>query len=354
MIGMNYHYPDGTYAQRKQIITEHEAYTKGLLYFYGNDPRVPKELREEMLRWGYPKDEYVNNGNWSPQLYVREARRMVGSYVMKQANCEGKEVVDDGVGLAAYTMDSHNCQRIVVNGQVKNEGNVEVGGFGPYPIAYRSLIPKEVECSNIFVPVCLSATHIAYGSIRMEPVFMVLAQSSATAAVMAIEGKTSGHKIDVKVLQQRLKENPLADGNIFDILVDNDDAGHVQRAGNWVAESKGGYGPTFLVNSPGGKEMATIRFTPDIPKKGKYTGYLYFPKVDGSSSQTVITVNDGKRSKEITIRESDIRVEGQTSGEWVSLGTYDLPKGMKSFTEVSNKNSDGKTIADAVIWIPVR
>lgn len=354
MIGMNYHYPDGTYAQRRQILSEHEAYTKGLLYFYGNDPRVPKELRDEMLRWGYPKDEYVNNGNWSPQLYVREARRMVGGYVMKQANCEGKEVVDDGVGLAAYTMDSHNCQRIVVNGQVKNEGNVEVGGFGPYPIAYRSLIPKEVECGNIFVPVCLSATHIAYGSIRMEPVFMVLAQSSAAAAVMAIEGKTSSHQIDVKVLQQRLKENPLSDGSIFDILVDNDDAGHVQRMGNWVTESKGGYGPTFLVNSPGGKAMASIRFIPDIPKKGKYTGYLYFPKVNGSSSQTVITVNDGKGSKEITIKESDIRVEGQTSGEWVSLGTYDLPKGMKSFTEVSNKNADGKTIADAVIWVPVK
>ena len=121
-----------------------------------------------MRKWGYPKDEYVNNGHWSPQLYIREARRLVGSYVMTQANCEGKEVVNDGVGMAAYTMDSHNIQRVVINGQVKNEGNVEVGGFGPYPISYAALIPKASEVNNLLVPVCLSATHIAYGSIRMD------------------------------------------------------------------------------------------------------------------------------------------------------------------------------------------
>src|SRR5690606_10885755 len=142
-----------------------------------------------------------------PELYIREARRMVGAYVMTQANCEGREVVEDGIALAAYTMDSHNCQRLVIvkNGRamVKNEGNVEIGGFGPYPIAYRSITPKETECQNLLVPVCLSASHIAYGSIRMEPVFMVLAQSAAVAASLAIAEDLPVQRVDAARIQAR-------------------------------------------------------------------------------------------------------------------------------------------------------
>ncbi len=220
MIGMNYNYPEADYATREKITKEHELYNKGLLYFIGHDPRMPQHLRDAMLKWGYPKDEYQDFGNWSPQMYVREARRMVGAYVMTQANCEGKEVVKDGVGMAAYTMDSHNCQRIVQNGMVKNEGDVQIGGFGPYPISYRSIIPKAEDCENLLVPVCLSATHIAYGSIRMEPVFMVLAQSSATAAVAAIDHKTSVQKVDIAKLQRELTARPLASNRTAEILVD--------------------------------------------------------------------------------------------------------------------------------------
>lgn len=353
MIGMNYEYPDGSYELRQKIIQDHTAYTTGLLYFFGHDPRVPKELREEMLQWGYPKDEYVNNGHWTPQLYIREARRMVGSYVMTQHNCQGREVVKDGVGLAAYTMDSHNTQRLVVNGEVKNEGNVEVGGFGPYPIAYRSLTPKASECGNLLVPVCLSATHIAFGSIRMEPVFMVLGQSSATAAVMAIDGNTEVQQINVSHLQQRLREDPLADGSLFEILVDNSDSLHVQRKGHWTIGKRGGYGPDYLVYEKRDQDIASIRFTPEIPEAGNYSGYIYFPKAANMSSQTMVIVYDGEGNHGISIKESDIRVEGQTSGEWVPLGTYNLPQGTKSYVQVSDKDADGKVIADAVIWVPV-
>lgn len=352
MIGMNYEYPEGTYEERARIINDHTVYTKGLLYFFGHDPRVPEELRQEMQQWGYPKDEYVDNGNWTPQLYVREARRMIGSYVMTQHNCQGREVVTDGVGMAAYTMDSHNTQRIVVDGQVKNEGNVEVGGFGPYPIAYRSLTPKASECSNLLVPVCLSATHIAFGSIRMEPVFMVLAQSSATAAVMAIDAGTSVQQVNVEELQTRIANDPLADGTIFEVLIDNSDAGKVQRKGNWTKETRGGYGPDFLVHQPDDKGVASVRFTSEIPKSGTYAGYIYFPKVADISSSTLVIVNDGERTHGMTIRESDIRVEGQTSGEWVPLGTYQLSAGKQSYVQVSTKDADGKVIADAVIWVP--
>ncbi len=352
MIGMNYGYPDGDYKEREKIVQEHTNYTKGLLYFFGHDPRVPQQLRDSMQRWGYPKDEYVESGNWTPQLYIREARRMVGSYVMTQHNCQGREVVSDGVGMAAYTMDSHNIQRIVVNGQVKNEGNVEVGGFGPYPIAYRSLTPKASECGNLLVPVCLSATHIAFGSIRMEPVFMVLAQSSATAAVMAIDGGTTVQQVDVSELQRRLKADPLANGSLFEVLADNGDSLSVQRRGHWKPATRGGYGPDFLVHQPD-NQIAYIRFAPEIPKEGSYAGYIYFPKAEGMSKQTLVIINDGERNHGMTIRESDIRVEGQTSGEWVSLGTYRLPEGRNSYVQVSSKDADGKVIADAVIWVPV-
>ncbi|MGB3586954.1 MAG: FAD-dependent oxidoreductase, partial [Tunicatimonas sp.] len=190
--------------ERQEIIKAHQDYTQGLLYFYTTDSRVPTELQEEVQQWGYPKDEYTNNRNWSPQLYVREARRLIGEYVMTQANCQGKETVEDPIGMAAYTMDSHNCQRIVVDGQVKNEGNVEVGGFPPYPIAFRSILPKQEQVSNLLVPVCLSASHIAFGSIRMEPVFMVLGQSAATAAAMALDAEQGLHQLEYNQLQEQL------------------------------------------------------------------------------------------------------------------------------------------------------
>lgn len=212
MINMSWEYPEASYAVRQKIFDEHVAYTKGLLYFLGHDPRVPDEMRNEMLRWGYPKDEFTDNDHFTWQLYIREARRMIGEYVMTQHNCTGAVTADDPVGMAAYTMDSHNCERLVVSGMVKNEGDVQVGGFPPYHISYRSIVPKKEECTNLIVPVCLSATHIAYGSIRMEPVFMVLGQSAGEAAVMAVENQTAVQEISVDELIRKLKSDPLLTG----------------------------------------------------------------------------------------------------------------------------------------------
>lgn len=351
MIGMNHNYPDSDYATRQRIIQEHTDYTKGLLYFFTSDPRVPTEIRQEIANWGYPKDEYTDNGNWSPQLYIREARRMTGSYIMTQANCEAKEIVKDGVGMAAYTMDSHNCQRIVVNGSTKNEGNVEIGGFGPYPISYRSLIPKEAECTNLLVPVCLSATHIAYGSIRMEPVFMVLAQSSAVAAVMAIDQKTSVQKVDVAQLQATLKTNPLANGSTPEILVDNEDKNRTTTTGNWKIVKRGGYGPSFLVSEEN-QSSGSVKFTPEINKKGTYRIYVYFPKIAQLAPETAVEVTSNQQSKTIVVKDSDIVVEGQTSGEWYSLGKFDLPQGTSSHVVVQPKGTTGSVVADAVLFVP--
>ncbi len=204
MIGANHDWPEASFEERKKIFDDHVSYTKGLLYFVQNDPSVPKELQDFVKDWGYPKDEYVEHGHFTPQLYVREGRRMIGEYVMTEHNCRGNEVVKDPIGMAAYTMDSHNVQRIVVDGMVKNEGNVEVGKFLPYPISYRSIIPKAKECTNLLVPVSLSASHIAFGSIRMEPVFMILGQSAAIAAVQAIDKKTTVQLVDYETLKKEL------------------------------------------------------------------------------------------------------------------------------------------------------
>lgn len=352
MIGMNYSYPEATYAERKAIIKQHELYTKGLLYFIGHSGRVPKQARDEMLRWGYPKDEYTDNGNWSPQPYIREARRMIGSYVMTQANCEGKEKVNDGVGMAAYTMDSHNTSRVVIDGMVKNEGDVQIGGFPPYPISYRSLIPRSNECKNLFVPVCLSATHIAYGSIRMEPVFMVLAQSSAEAAVQAIDKKVSVQEIDVKALQQKLRSNPLADGSTPEVLVDNDDQNKVIIAGNWKKE-KGGYGASFLKMIAGNtRNSQYVRFMPAITTSKDYEVLVYFPRVDGASADVMVTVRAGRNVRPVTLHPNSVRIEGQTSGEWVSLGEYFFNQSEKNEVEISTKGASGVVVADAILFIP--
>lgn len=351
MIGMNWEYPEGDYATRERIWQEHTDYTKGLLYFVGNDPRVPQHIRDEMKEWGYPEDEYADNGHWTHQLYVREARRMVGALVMTQHHCQGNEVVDDGVGMAAYTMDSHNCDRLVVEGMVKNEGNVEEGGFGPYPISYRALTPKKEEAANVLVPVCLSATHIAYGSIRMEPVFMVLGQSAALAAAMAIDNGQAVQDIDVGALQVLLASDPLADGSRPEILVDDVEKDNIGLTGNWTKEFQGGYGPYFY-SSKGHDGTNRMRFTPAIPAEGHYDVYMYYPKVEQGTSRTMVRISDGGEIKEEVISHDSVDIIGQTSGEWISLGRFRFPEGENSYVEISTEGADGIVTADAVLFVP--
>jgi hypothetical protein len=353
MIGMNHNYPEADYATRAKILTIHENYTKGLLYFIGHDSRMPQHLREQMLQWGYPKDEYTDNSHWSPQLYVRESRRMIGNYVMTQANCEGKVVVEDCISMAAYTMDSHNCQRIVVEKDgmrmVKNEGNVEIGGFGPYPISYRSLIPKEKECRNLLVPVCLSASHIAYGSIRMEPVFMVMAQSAAVAASLAIDKNVSVQNLDVKTIQKILKENPLLDGSEPDLFIDESDKANVVIAGQWKKLKRRSYGPSMLVTDLQINTAASVRFLPLIESRSDYSVYTYLPKVENIAEEMTVIIFDGTKEHHKKIRPQEIQVKGQTSGEWVHVGDFNFSAGKKPYIEISNKGVKGVVVADAIL-----
>jgi hypothetical protein len=212
-IGRSWDYPEASYARRREIVAEHVNYQRGWLYFIANDPRVPEDVRTAMAKWGLAKDEFRDNGNWPHQLYVREARRMIGRYVMTENELMSRRPTPESVGMGSYGIDSHNIQRYITpEGYVQNEGDIGVSTNGPYQISYGSLVPKKGQAANLLVPVCLSSSHIAYGSIRMEPVFMILGQSAATAAAMAIDGKVPVQDVPYDNLRARL----LADGQVLE------------------------------------------------------------------------------------------------------------------------------------------
>ncbi len=283
-IGMNWDYPEADYATRERIWKAHEDWQKGLMWTLANHERVPQKIREEFQRIALAKDEFVDNDNWPRQLYIREARRMISDYVMSEKNCKRQVVIEDSVGMGAYNMDSHNIQRyITAEGFVRNEGDVQIG-TRPYPVSYRSIRPKASECTNLLVPVCLSASHIAYGSIRMEPVFMVMGQSAATAAVLAIDAKTSVQKIDYA----KLKEKLLADKQVLDfespaivdrptvtkqdlggIVVDDTEA-ELTGFGSEGSTTPGYVGQGYRHDGDAGKGSQKARFVPEIKDAGKY------------------------------------------------------------------------------------
>jgi hypothetical protein len=207
-IGMNYDYPDAAPSRRAEILAEHRSYQQGLMWTLANHPRVPEVVRKEMANWGLAKDEFTDNSNWPTEIYVREARRMVSHYVVSQRDCRRERIADDSIGMGSYNMDSHNTQRYVSDrGEVQNEGDVQESTRGPYAISYRAIVPRRDEAANLLVPVCLSSSHIAYGSIRMEPVFMILGQSAATAACMAIDAQGSVQDIDYGKLAEQLRSH---------------------------------------------------------------------------------------------------------------------------------------------------
>ena len=207
-IGANWQWPHATYEQREAIFQAHVTYQKGLYWFIANDESIPEKYRTAYSRWGLPKDEFVETGHWPHQLYIRECRRMVSDYVITEHDCRATKVAEDSVGMGSYTMDSHNCTRFVHDGddgpQVLNEGDVQVPPTDPYPVSYHAIVPKQAECDNLFVPTCFSASHIAYGSARMEPVFMVLGESTAIAACMAIDDGGAVQQVDYAKLRGKL------------------------------------------------------------------------------------------------------------------------------------------------------
>ncbi len=356
-IGRNYEWPEATYAARETMFQQHVTYQKGLMWFLGNDPQVSESIRTKWNSWALPKDEFQDSGGWPFQLYVREGRRMIADYVMTEANCRGKSVVPDPISLAAYTMDSHNCQRFVKDGKVMNEGNVQVGGFPPYPISFRSIVPKKNECENLTVPVCLSTSHIAYGSIRMEPVFMIMAQSAATVAVMAIDNNGAVQDVDYPKLREKL----LADGQILEwqgknepndqtlaprtmngILADDEKA---RKTGEWTLSTRSEYriGTGYIHDDNAHKGELSIAFTPDIPDAGDYEIFFVFTPNANRADNVPLTLSiDGKDVKTFSVNQ-------KLPGEGLfSLGRFTLSTGTPATVTVSNKDTNGYVVVDGV------
>ncbi|MEN6605244.1 MAG: FAD-dependent oxidoreductase [Bryobacteraceae bacterium] len=213
-IGRNYGYPDGDYATRVRIWQEHVDYVQGFYYFLAHDPRVPKDLQKEVNEWGLPRDEYVDSDHWPHQLYVREARRMVGVYVATQKDLQTDLRKPDVIGMGSYNSDSHNIQRFAnARGMAENEGDMQVS-VKPYQIPFRIILPKKDQAHNLLVPVCFSASHVAYSSLRMEPQYMILGHAAGVAAAMAVKNASAVQDTDVAELQKILK----SEGAVFDYV----------------------------------------------------------------------------------------------------------------------------------------
>ncbi len=362
-IGMNYDYPEASYEQRERILREHEEYQKGLMWTLANHPRVPEKVRRHMAQWGLAADEFQDNGNWPHQIYVREARRMVGTYVMTEHDCRRVRQVSDSIGLGSYNMDSHNTQRYVTpEGTVQNEGDVQVSPGSPYLIAYRSIVPRASEAMNLLVPVCLSSSHIAYGSIRMEPVFMILGQSAATAAVLALERELPVQRLPYAVLRERL----LADEQVLDlpavyppkvsiapaslpgIVLDDEDA---EWQGVWVGSTSAspflGTGYRHDNHEEPGRKSA--QFTANLPT-GQYQVRLAYTSHANRATNVPVTVQHADGN---ALQHVDQRRPPDGDGLWHDLGSYNFQQDQPARVIVVNRDADGFVVVDGVQFLPI-
>ena len=360
-IGMNYDYPEADDEARARILRDHETYVRGFLWTLQNHPRVPQEIRDQVAKWGYSRDEWVDNNHWPYWCYIREARRMVSDYVQTEHDCMRTRMCDDPVGMGSYNMDSHNCQRYIdENGRVRNEGDVQVSPGGPYLISYRAIVPKREECTNLLVPVCLSASHIAYGSIRMEPVFMILGHSAAAAACLALDAGVDVQDLDYETLRTRLVEDGQAldippgsvaasgidPGSLKGIVVDDASA---EKTGTWLpSRSVSGFvGRSYLHDGDEGQGTKSVRFKLPIAESGDYDVRLaYTPNPNRATNVQVVVAHAGGETTVTVNQRKDPPIEDS----FVSLGEFRFDDGEESTVTVSNADADGHVIADAV-WL---
>lgn len=357
-IGQNYDYPEASYEQRERIVDRHLHYQQGLMWTLANHPRVPAWIRKEVSVWGTCKDEFESDTGWQQQLYIREARRMIGSYVMSQLNCQGEKEVRRSIGLAAYTMDSHQVQRYVASdGFVRNEGDVQVGGFSPFPIEYGAITPQSAECTNMLVPVCLSASHMAFGSIRMEPVFMVLGQTAATAAVHSIDEGVDVQNVNYEALKARL----LADGQVLEwtgrkkvaakgialksltgLVLDDQQS---ERVGFETQSTSNGpfvdIGYRHDGNDAKGRQRAVFRFR--VITAGKYKVQLGYSAFSNRATNVPISMTQAGDVRKFVVNQ---RQKPKTP-PFETFAELQLSEG-EVVVEVSNAATDGYVIVDAV------
>ncbi len=359
--GGNVDYPDGDYATRDEIWQDHEDYVKGYFWFLQHDGRVPKKLRDEVATWGLCQDEFVDNDHFPYALYVREARRMIGEYVMRQQDTWTDIVKPDSVGMGSFILDCHIVRRIVTeDGTVTDEGSFSDSPTRPYQIPYRTLLPKRDECENLLVPVCLSASHVAYCSIRMEPVYMAMGQACGVASAMALAGNAVVHDIPTDVLRGKLKERKavlelegMADLITVDklpgIVVDDLDAefvGHWSNSpfGNPIEGSAAHDG-----NTDKGEKSAT--FTIEIPEDGRYEVRFAYASSSNRASAAPISIEHAEGTANMTV---DQRKTPGHEKLFTSLGTWRFSKDKPAVITIRNDNTDSYVSVDAVQLLEAR
>ena len=366
--GSNWDYPEGSYALRDKIWKDHLSYTQGFLYFLSTDSSVPSYIRNEFARWGLCKDEFTDNGGWPNQLYVREARRMVGEYVMTQKDLEKETVKYDAIGMGAYNIDIREVQRSwwwisrypTLSPEIYNEGYLSVP-VPPYEIPFRSLVPKYNECQNLIVPVCLSASHVAFGSLRMETQFMIMGHAAGIASATAVIAKMPIQVIPIMDLQSKLKKgNQIlsleqypagAFENENEIILDNDMSRFVSTEGDWISDEaaedqhlitmdvKNRYAFNCLFNK---NRTGSVCYTPMLSKSGIYRVSVWYPDNQANSTRTSVFVKDQKGTHSQVVNQS---ING---GKWNDLGRFSFIKGNSNKIIICADGANGVVIADAI------
>ncbi|MBB5286331.1 hypothetical protein HNQ92_004491 [Rhabdobacter roseus] len=357
--GTNWAYPDADYALRDKIWNDHLRYTHGLLYFIANDPEVPEPVRKQAQQWGLCKDEFEDTGHWPHQLYVREARRMRGEYIMTQHDLLRDTLKYDAVAMGSYNIDVRHTQRTYhlvsrfpeLLAETINEGYLSIP-VSPYQIPYRALVPRYENCTNLLVPVCVSSSSLAFASVRMEPQYMALGHASGVAAALATKQQVAVQHVDIAVLQKKLREqrqvlsfeeNPngiFGQGN--SVVVDDDMRRFVDRTGTWNSSENplmARHAITYL-SSPQSAPSSLV-YRPYLPEAGKYKVYGWWPLGPGFATNTPLTIEHAAGKKPLTVNQRD------QGGQWIELGTFQFEKGYRGSITVSNQAADGVVVADA-------
>jgi hypothetical protein len=357
--GLNWAYPDADYPLRDSIWQAMKDYTQGLLYFLSHDPSVPERIRKQTLQMGLCRDEFVDNDHWPHQLYIRVGRRMKGEYFMTQHDLETDTIKYDAIGMGSYNIDVRHVQRNFIpvsrfpelQYEVFNEGYISIP-VAPYEIPYRSLLPRYGECRNLIVPVCISASHVAYASVRMEPQYMIMGQAAGVAAAMAARENRPVHRINIGELQERLlqrgqvlslKENIYGAFDYDDeIIIDNNMNRFTEKSGTWQGietEPGGRYQMNYARNDG---RQGTFSFKPWLENAGVYELSIWHPSEESFSDAVRILINhqDGIAEKSVDQRKN--------GGEWMILGRYEFQSGYQKVLTVVSEGSNGTVVADAI------
>jgi len=354
-VGYNYTWATNTHAGRELLRAAHEDYIRGLLYFYATSTNLPANLNTEAQSWGLARDEFTDNGGWPWQIYVREARRMVSDYVMTQSNCEARVTAPDGICLARYSIDSHGVRRLAAGNATRWEGSIGGTPPYPYPISYRSIVPRIGECENLFCTFALSASHVAYASCRMEPVFMMSSQAAGVAAAFAIDDQVPVQQVRYASLSAQLR----ADGQLLDwtaagvstngVILDQGGPGTASSGGWTAGANAGGWNGNYWHDGASGKGTKWVQYTPTLPTNGTYEVYLWWVESSNRATNTPVEVIHAAGTNRVLVNQ---RV---ASGGWFKILTTNFNAGTSGSVIIRNDNTAGGSycIADGVRFLGI-